>query len=106
MTPLILTTQLDITGDCADAVRVWQRFIEATNRLPGTTVIASLKHDFPGGGFSGLILLGESHTAIHTFPEHRRAWVELATCGDPAALPEFERRMSRLLEDADDGRTP
>lgn len=93
---LVQTTALEISGAVGDAVAVWQRFLEAVNALPGITVLGTLRHDFPGGGLSGLVLLGESHAAIHTWPERRRAWCELATCGDPAALPAFEQAMHRL----------
>lgn len=93
----------EVGGDYSDHVLIWQRFIELVNHLSGVTVIGSLKHEFPGGGFSGLILLGESHAAIHTFPERNAAWVELATCGDVRALDEFRVGTQRL---ADMGLTP
>jgi S-adenosylmethionine decarboxylase len=86
---LVHTTALEVDGDCADVVQVWHGFLEVVNRL-GLTVLGTVRHEFPGGGFSGLVLLGESHAAIHTWPEHGRCWVELATCGDPAALAVFE----------------
>ncbi len=89
MTELVQVAQATIDGDFTDSVQAWHAFIYHVARLPGVTIINSIKHDFPGGGFSGLILLGESHAAIHTWPEYGKAWVELATCGDPAALPLF-----------------
>jgi S-adenosylmethionine decarboxylase len=89
MTDLVRVAQTTINGDFTDNVQTWHEFIYHVARLPGVTIINSIKHVFPGGGFSGLILLGESHAAIHTWPEHGKAWIELATCGDPAALPLF-----------------
>src|SRR5678816_1390999 len=85
MADLVQVAHGEVSGDYSDSVLVWQRFLEYINRIPRLTVIGSLKHDFPGGGFSGVILLGESHAAIHTWPEHNKAWVELAVCGDPSA---------------------
>jgi len=82
-----------IAGNFADSILVWQRFLEIVGHLPGVTVISSIKHDFPGGGFSGLILLSESHAAIHTWPEYSTAWVELATCGDQKAIGVFRDRL-------------
>ena len=78
-----------INGDFTDPVKTWHNFIYHVSSLPGVTIINSTHHLFPGGGFSGLILLGESHAAIHTWPEIGKAWIELATCGDPAALSQF-----------------
>lgn len=86
---LVLTNSAVIHGDFSDPVQAWHGFIYHVSALPGVTILGSIKHDFPGGGLSGLILLGESHAAIHTWPEHGRAWIELATCGDPAALDLF-----------------
>ena len=96
MSNLIRIYNADIHGDFTDSVLTWQRFIEVVNKLPGVTVVNSIKHDFPGGGFSGLILLAESHAAIHTFPEKNIAWMELATCGDPHALTVFAEKIQAL----------
>lgn len=89
MSELVKLWSADVSLDCSNSVDVWQRFLTIANNLTGVTVINSIKHDFPGGGFSGLVLLAESHAAIHTWPELHRAWVELATCGDPAGIDDF-----------------
>jgi S-adenosylmethionine/arginine decarboxylase-like enzyme len=86
----------NLRADFSDSVLVWQRFLEAINRLSGVTVLGTLKHDFPGGGFSGVAIIGESHAAIHTWPETNYAFAELATCGDPLALDELEQQFIML----------
>ena len=93
---LVNTIQAEMVGDVSDNIKLWQGFIECVNHLPGITVINSITHNFPGGGFTGLVLLGESHAAIHTWPEHGRAWVELVTCGDAGALPMFIERLKDM----------
>jgi len=93
---LVRTTNLTLKGNFADSVSIWQRFLEVVNSLTGITVLATCKHDFPNGGFSGVVIIGESHAAIHTWPEWATAWVELATCGDPVALDEFKQRMAGM----------
>lgn len=46
-------------------------------------------HTFPGpGGVTGLVLLAESHLAIHTFPEHGFAAFNVYCC-KPRAAPDF-----------------
>lgn len=85
-------THFWVRGDFSDPVLAWHRFLEKVNRLH-VTVINSVHHVFPGGGLSGLVLIGESHAAIHTWPEEGRAWCELATCGRPSDLETFERLM-------------
>lgn len=100
---LVLTSARTVAGDFSDSVKAWNRFIYFVASLPGVTILGTLKHEFEGGGFSGLILLGESHAAIHTWPEHGVAWVELATCGDPSALTKFEHEVSLAFSVAPPG---
>jgi S-adenosylmethionine/arginine decarboxylase-like enzyme len=93
---MIATRHAEIHGDFADAAATWHRFLVLLNEVPGITILTSLRHDFPGGGFTGVVVIGESHAAIHTWPEHRYAWVELATCGDPRSLDVFVELMGKL----------
>ena len=93
---LVKVTNKTISGDFSDINKTWTDFIYHVSGLPGVTILGTLKHDFPGGGFSGLVLLGESHAAIHTWPEHGLAWIELATCGDPGALGIFGNRWVEM----------
>jgi len=52
----------------------------ATNA--GATVINSSFHHFSPYGVSGVVVIQESHLAIHTWPEYQYAAVDLFTCGD------------------------
>ena len=48
-------------------------------------------HVFPGGGYTALLALAESHLSIHTYPERGLFCADLFTCGpsaDPAAAVE------------------
>jgi len=48
----------------------------------GFTVIKVNEHSFDPYGFTALYLLGESHFAIHTFPEEEKTYIELSSCVD------------------------
>lgn len=48
----------------------------------GATVINSTFHHFSPYGVSGVVVIQESHLAIHTWPEYGYAAVDLFTCGD------------------------
>lgn len=48
----------------------------------GATVIESKFHMFSPYGVSGVVIISESHLAIHTWPEFGYAAVDLFTCGD------------------------
>jgi S-adenosylmethionine decarboxylase len=54
-------------------------------------------HEFPGhGGVTGLILLTESHIAIHTYPEHAAATFNLYCCRNRREWP-WQERLTELL---------
>ena len=48
----------------------------------GATVITDVFHEFNPHGISGVVVIAESHLAIHTWPEYGFAAVDLFTCGD------------------------
>jgi len=39
-----------------------------------------MEHHFQPQGYTCLWLLGESHLAVHTYPEHNKAYIELTSC--------------------------
>lgn len=50
----------------------------------GTTVLRHDFHHFSPEGVSGVVILAESHLAIHTWPNHAFAAVDIFTCGNTA----------------------
>ncbi len=64
-----------------DVERIRQSMIEAAE-LSGATIISETFHHFSPHGVSGVVVIAESHLAIHTWPEHKFAAVDLFTCGD------------------------
>ncbi len=48
----------------------------------GATVVEKKFHMFSPYGVSGVVIISESHLAIHTWPEFGYAAVDLFTCGD------------------------
>lgn len=70
--------------DChvlADAARVKEVFLRAA-RASGATVISAEFHDFKPQGVSGVVVISESHFAVHAWPEHDYAAVDIFTCGE------------------------
>ncbi|MEM6726285.1 MAG: adenosylmethionine decarboxylase, partial [Bacteroidota bacterium] len=55
--------------------------IEAA-READATLINSTFHHFSPYGVSGVVVIQESHLAIHTWPEYQYAAVDVFTCGD------------------------
>ena len=48
----------------------------------GATIVQKCFHMFSPHGVSGVVIISESHLAIHTWPELGYAAVDLFTCGD------------------------
>jgi S-adenosylmethionine decarboxylase len=70
--------------------------LDAAGRC-GATVVGSIFHHFSPQGVTGVVVIAESHLAIHTWPEFSYASVDLFTCGtrvDPWAA--FEYLKARL----------
>jgi S-adenosylmethionine decarboxylase len=63
--------------DRADPVR--EALLEAAARA-GAKVIGERFHQFEPHGASGVVLIGESHLSIHTWPERGYAAADLFTC--------------------------
>jgi len=49
-------------------------------KLAGFTILLFNEHHFPEQGYTCFWLLGESHLAIHTFPESGKSYIELSSC--------------------------
>ena len=65
----------------ADAAGMEAIFVEAA-KISGATVLESSFHEFQPQGVSGIVVICESHFAVHAWPEHDYAAVDIFTCGD------------------------
>lgn len=55
-------------------------------------ILAFSEHHFKPAGWTGLWLLGESHFAIHTWPEDGASYIELSSCN-----PEYQNYFTSNL---------
>lgn len=82
--------------DCNPAVignseKVRALMLEAARRGKAT-IVTDVFHAFNPHGVSGVIVIAESHLAIHTWPEHGVAAVDVFSCSekmDTAAILNF-----------------
>ena len=70
-----------------DAKLVCEVMLEAARRARATIITHNF-HRFSPQGVSGVVIIAESHLAIHTWPENNYAAVDLFTCGDIAHAEE------------------
>jgi len=63
----------------------------------GLTIMKESEHIFEGGGRTAFLVLGESHTSIHTWPEAKTIYFDLFSCRklDPEAIT---RVMSLVMD--------
>lgn len=66
-----------------DSTRICEIMLEAA-KAAGATVLRHHFHQFNPEGVTGVVILAESHIAIHTWPQHAFAAVDIFTCGDTA----------------------
>ena len=83
----------------ADAPRMEQIFLDAARRSHAT-IIQSCFHAFTPQGVSGVVIISESHFAVHAWPEHDYAAVDIFTCGDSI---DFDIAMDSLRKDLKSG---
>ena len=85
----------------ADVEGMKKIFVEAAE-ISGATVLESSFHAFHPQGVSGIVVICESHFAVHAWPEHDYAAVDIFTCGDQidfelAAVALREKLSSRSM---------
>lgn len=83
----------------ADTGKLEEVFVAAA-RESGATVISSHFHAFVPQGTSGVVIISESHFAVHAWPEHDYAAVDIFTCGETIDFDAAVRAIRDGLESA------
>jgi S-adenosylmethionine decarboxylase len=91
----------DLFGAPVDRLRAMDDVmagLEAALVEAGFHVLGVLCHRFPAGGegFTGVVLLSQSHAALHTYPEAGYAAMDVFSCGQVQAEPVIEA-VRRLI---------
>ncbi|MEM3828002.1 MAG: adenosylmethionine decarboxylase [Conexivisphaerales archaeon] len=61
-----------------------EEFLNKAVSCANATIVSSSFRTFEPFGVSGIIIIAESHFAIHTWPEYGYAAIDFFTCGDSA----------------------
>ncbi|NME66716.1 adenosylmethionine decarboxylase [Flammeovirga aprica] len=72
-----------------------KEIMEKAALAANATIVQSVFHHFSPYGVSGVVVIQESHFAVHTWPEHQFVSVDFYTCGE-TAFP--EKAMQYLIE--------
>jgi S-adenosylmethionine decarboxylase len=80
-----------------DVTYVENSLIQATKDA-NATIISHNFHKFSPYGVSGVVVIAESHVAIHTWPEYNYAAVDIFTCGDTIDPWAIQEKLKELFE--------
>jgi len=81
------------SGVLNDPERVRGIMLEAAEAA-GATVVAEVFHAYRPQGVTGVVVIEESHLAVHTWPESGYAAVDFYTCG--GSIPERAAEVLRV----------
>ncbi len=76
--------------------KVIERHMREAARASGATIVKSVFHMFSPYGVSGVVVVAESHLAVHTWPEYGYAGVDYFSCGPvdcEAAIRHLEEKF-------------
>jgi S-adenosylmethionine decarboxylase proenzyme len=65
-----------------DDLNLVESYMKNAAVAAGSTIVDSVFRRFAPHGISGVVVIAESHLAIHTWPEYSYAAVDLFTCGE------------------------
>lgn len=71
--------------------------LEGAARAAGATIVETVFHKFAPWGISGVVVIAESHLAIHIWPENRYAAVDVFTCGENVRMDVASAYLSRAF---------
>ena len=72
----------DCENGILDDVNAIENAMNHAAEASGATVVRSVFHRFNPVGVSGVVVISESHLAVHTWPEYGYAAVDIFTCGE------------------------
>ncbi len=95
----------DMTGVSAELLRDGARIMAVLDealRSNGFRCLKRAEHSFEGrgSGFTGMILLAESHAAVHTYPELEYLALDIFACGQSNPAPVLDA-LTKALSPAD-----
>lgn len=80
----VLVEAYECNPELLDDIQFLQKvMVEAAVRT-GAEVVDVIFRKFQPYGVSGVVVISESHLAIHTWPEYGYAAIDLFTCGETA----------------------
>ncbi|MEP6941307.1 MAG: adenosylmethionine decarboxylase [Betaproteobacteria bacterium] len=86
--------------ECLDDLEWVKATMIAAARAARATIVQTVFHKFAPWGISGVVVIAESHLAIHTWPEKRYAAIDLFTCGSTVDMSAATALLTREFRSA------
>ena len=80
-----------------DAALLKQTMVHCAHEA-GATVVDSMIHSYSPAGLSGVVVISESHLAIHTWPGIGYASFDIYTCGRRDLADEIAKRLEAAFK--------
>jgi S-adenosylmethionine decarboxylase len=78
----LLLELFDCDPDAINSLDIVKAAMVEAAKKAQATIVDVVFHEFNPFGISGVVVIAESHLAIHTWPEYRYAAVDVFSCGD------------------------
>jgi len=78
----------DCDATIIDSITSIKNILEEAAKIMDLSVVNTTIHEFSPIGISGVIVIKESHIAIHTWPEHKYVALDFFTCNTSFDLDE------------------
>ncbi len=103
VTPAMLGSQVvldlyDCESERLDDIDWVKATLMDAARAAGATIVESVFHKFAPWGISGVVVIAESHLAIHIWPENRYAAIDVFTCGDSVRIGDACALLTREFQ--------
>jgi len=72
-----------------------EKILANAARAAGFEVVSQIAHQFNNQGVTRVLILSQSHLALHTWPEERFATIDLYACGEKKTI---ERGLEIMRE--------
>ena len=94
----ILVEYYECNPDALKDVQLIEKAMVDACVMAQATVVTQTFHEFSPFGVSGVVVIAESHVAIHTWPEHNYAAVDIFTCGETIQPWILYEHLKKILE--------
>jgi S-adenosylmethionine decarboxylase len=78
----VLLELFDCDAEALTSLEVVKSAMVEAARRAQATIVDVVFHEFNPFGISGVVVIAESHLAVHTWPEYGYAAVDVFSCGD------------------------